>query len=65
MEIRGFDLDKLNTLAERVATSISGVPGITDVETQSMAGMPQEKIHVDRDKIADLGLSVRDVTQAP
>ena len=40
------------------------VPGITDVDTSREAGMPQEEIRVDRDKAADLGLSVRDVAEA-
>ena len=64
VEIRGFDLDTLNRLAEQVSSAIEGVPGITDVETESVGGVPQERILVDRDKVADMGLSVRDVTEA-
>ena len=40
-----------------------GYPGITDIETSQKAGIPQQEIRVDRDKVADLGLSVRDVTE--
>jgi len=64
VEIRGFELDTLHSLAERVAASITEVPGITDVEKQNSAGVPQQRIRVNRDKMADLGLSVRDLTQA-
>jgi HAE1 family hydrophobic/amphiphilic exporter-1 len=39
------------------------VPGITDIEISREAGSPQQEIRVDRDKVADLGLSVRDVTE--
>ena len=39
------------------------LPGITDVQTSLEAGIPQQEIRVNRDKVADLGLSVRDVTQ--
>ncbi len=39
------------------------MPGITDVETSHDAGIPQQEISIDRDKVADLGLSVRDVTE--
>jgi HAE1 family hydrophobic/amphiphilic exporter-1 len=63
VEVRGFDLHTLDALAGRVASSITGVPGITDVHTSREAGIPQQEIRVDRDKVADLGLSVRDVTE--
>ena len=63
VEVRGFDLDTLEALASRVTTAIDGVDGITDVETSSLAGMPQQEFGIDRDKVADLGLSVRDVTE--
>ena len=63
VEIRGFELDTLNVLAKRVADSIAGIPGITDIEISREAGIPQQDIRVDRDKIADLGLSVRDVSE--
>jgi HAE1 family hydrophobic/amphiphilic exporter-1 len=63
IEVRGFDLHSLDALANRVATSISEVPGITDVDTSREAGIPQQEIRVDRDKVADLGLSVRNVTE--
>ena len=39
------------------------MPGITDVQTSLEAGLPQQEIHLNREKIANLGLSVRDVTQ--
>lgn len=63
VEIRGFDLHTLDALANRVAAELEGVPGITDVDTSREAGLPQQEIRVDRDKVADLGLSVRDVTK--
>ena len=53
----------MQLLSSRVARAIENVPGITDIETSRDAGMPQQEIHVDRDKIADLGLSIRDVTK--
>jgi HAE1 family hydrophobic/amphiphilic exporter-1 len=63
VEIRGFDLATLDALSLRVAESITDVPGITDVNVSRKAGIPQLDIRVDREKIADLGLSVRDVTE--
>lgn len=63
VEVRGFDLDTLDPLAKRAGELIEDVPGVTDVEVSREAGMPQEEIRVDREKIADLGLSVRDVVE--
>ena len=39
------------------------MPGISDVELSREAGIPQQEIQVNRDKIADLSLTVRDVTE--
>ena len=63
VEIRGFDLSILDALAARVAQKVAAVPGVTDIDTSQAAGIPQQEIRVDRDKVADLGLSVRDVTE--
>ncbi len=63
IEIRGYDLATLDALARSVESSIDDVPGITDVRTSLEAGIPQQEIRVNRDKVADLGLSVRDVTE--
>jgi HAE1 family hydrophobic/amphiphilic exporter-1 len=63
VEIRGYDLATLEALAASVTKLITDVPGITDVLTSLEAGIPQQDIRVNREKAADLGLSVRDVTQ--
>ena len=63
IEIRGYELATLDALAVRAAKVIGDVPGITDVQTSLEAGIPQQEIRINRDKVADLGLSVRDVTQ--
>jgi HAE1 family hydrophobic/amphiphilic exporter-1 len=63
VEIRGFDLDTLDLLAARVVQAITGLPGVTDFDVSKKAGIPQQELRVNRAKIADLGLSVRDVTR--
>ncbi|MGD8963200.1 MAG: efflux RND transporter permease subunit [Desulfobacterales bacterium] len=63
IEVRGYDLATLDALAGSVVKLIGDVPGITDVQKSLEAGIPQQEIRVNRDKVADLGLSVRDVTQ--
>lgn len=64
VDIRGFELSVLDSLAARVAQQLVGIPGVTDIDSSQAAGIPQQDICVDRDKVADLGLSVRDVTEA-
>jgi HAE1 family hydrophobic/amphiphilic exporter-1 len=63
VEIRGYDLSVLESLAEQAAAAIAGVPGVTDMETSRNKGTPQTKIHINRDKAADLGLTVREVAE--
>ncbi len=63
-EIRGFDLATLDRIAEQAAALMQQVPGVTDVELSRQAGVPQQEIRIDRQKVADLGLTLRDVTRA-
>ena len=64
VEIRGYELDTLELLARQAADAMADVPGIIDVDITREAGAPQQDIRVDRAKLADLGLTVRDVTEA-
>jgi HAE1 family hydrophobic/amphiphilic exporter-1 len=63
VEVRGFDLDTLGVLARRVTDRIEDVAGVTDVKLSREVGIPQREIQIDRAKTADLGLTVRDVTE--
>jgi len=63
IEVRGFDLHTLDALARQVSATVEEVDGVTDVDTSREAGSPQQEIRIDREKVADLGLSVRDVTR--
>ncbi len=63
VEIRGFELNTLTLLAQQVADKIVTIQGITDVELSRDLGVPQQEILVDREKIADLGLTARDVSR--
>lgn len=63
VEIRGFELEVLQALAGQAAEAIRGIRGVADVRNNVDPGTPQEEIRIDRDKIADVGLTVRDVTR--
>lgn len=64
VEVRGFDLDILESLAKQVAEGVATIQGVTDVDSSVNEGVPQAIVRINREKAADLGLSVRDVAQA-
>ena len=61
IELRGWDLDRADRLAEQVKARMESVPGITDVRVSRREGRPEERLVLDRDRISELGLSVREV----
>lgn len=63
VEIRGYELDTLRALSDRVAEVVAEVPGVTDVDTSRDEGTPQQSLAVDRKKAADMGLSVRSLAE--
>lgn len=62
-ELRGYDIEKAYELAQDIKLRVEKLPGIVEVRAGRSEGTPEERILFDRDKIADLGLSVRDVAQ--
>ena len=64
IEIRGFELETLSALAEQVKRALAGIEGVEGVESDTDAGIPQEMIRFNRDKAADLGLTLREVARA-
>ena len=64
IEVRGYDLDVLKALADQAGQAIIDIPGVVDVDASFDEGVPQQELQVNRDKVADLGLTVRDVTES-
>jgi HAE1 family hydrophobic/amphiphilic exporter-1 len=64
IEVRGYELETLGALAQRAADILRAHPALTDVDVSQEEGVPEQAIRIDRDKVADLGLSVRDVSEA-
>jgi HAE1 family hydrophobic/amphiphilic exporter-1 len=62
-ELRGYDIEKAYELAQDIKLRVEKLPGIVEVRAGRSEGTPEERILFDREKIADLGLSVRDVAQ--
>jgi HAE1 family hydrophobic/amphiphilic exporter-1 len=61
IEIRGFNLETADALAERVKTLVENVAGVTDARVSRESGSPEEIVIVDRSKAADLKLTVSQI----
>lgn len=62
--LRGTDLDQLVNAAETIKNKIESIPGFVDVDTSFEAGKPEVGIRINREKAADLGVSVGSVAFA-
>lgn len=63
VEIRGYDLETADALAQRVEQIVQGVPGVTDVQVSRGTGSPERLITVDRAKAEDMKVAVQDVAE--
>jgi HAE1 family hydrophobic/amphiphilic exporter-1 len=63
VEVRGFDLERLDQIANELADRMRDVPGITDVQLSSDIGLPQQEVRIDRERASDLGFQPRDVAR--
>ncbi len=61
LELRGYDMEKAYEIAQEMKLQIEQVPGITGTRVGRSEGTPEQQIIFDRERIADLGLSVNDV----
>jgi HAE1 family hydrophobic/amphiphilic exporter-1 len=62
--ISGADVGELARIAERVQAKLRQVPGATDVDSSLVLGKPEVQLEVLRDKAADLGVQVADISNA-
>jgi len=61
LEIRGYDLPTSDLLAQRVKKAVEQVNGVTDARMSRVSGSPEEVIIVDREKVADMKLTVSQI----
>ncbi len=61
IEIRGYDLEIADILAQQVKSLIENVKGITDAQVSRETGTPEEIIVTDRQKAADMKLTVSQI----
>ena len=61
IEVHGYDLETSDELALRVEEVVAGIPGITDTSVSRDTGTPEELIIVDRQKAADMKLTISSI----
>ncbi len=61
LRIFGPDIETLDKLAKQSATAIYQVPGAADVRAEAVKGLPVLNLQVDRQRLAQYGINVREV----
>jgi len=61
IEVRGHEMQTADALAQRVRELVEGVEGVTDAQVSRESGTPEEIVLIDRQKAADLKLTVSQI----
>ncbi len=61
IELRGYDLNVAESLAREIQNRIRDIPGIGYVRASRGERSPERRVEIDRDRAADLGVSVSDI----
>lgn len=64
IKIFGDDLDALTDLSKKIGKIVGSVKGAKDIYLEQATGLPQIVVKINRDKIAQYGLSVGTVNEA-
>ena len=62
--IQGPDLRKLEEASNTIVAKLREVPGIVDLDTSYEPGKPELRVRINRDKAADLNVSVSSIATA-
>jgi len=62
--ISGPDMGKLTAYSEELLKRMENIPYVVDADTSVVAGRPELRVMIDRQRAADLGVRVSDVAQA-
>jgi HAE1 family hydrophobic/amphiphilic exporter-1 len=57
IELRAWDLEQADRIAAEVSRKMGRIAGIADVTVSRREGRPEQRIHFDRERMAELGLS--------
>lgn len=62
--LQGPDLNRLNQYATVLKDKLSQVPGVADLESSYESGKPELRVRINREKAADLNVSVASIATA-
>jgi HAE1 family hydrophobic/amphiphilic exporter-1 len=63
VEITGLEMDEVEKLGEEIKSNIENIEGVQLVRSSYDSGNPEYRITLDRERAADLGLSVHDTAE--
>ena len=63
VQLRGYDLERAKQLSREIRRRMEEIPEVSGVRTDRREGRPEENMVFDREKIADLGLTVSEVAR--
>ena len=63
VQLRGYDLERAKQLSREIKRRMEEIPEVSGVRTDRREGRPEENMVFDREKIADLGLTVSEVAR--
>lgn len=61
--IKGMDLERIEVYSREIAARFAAICGVVDVDTSLMAGRPEVRVFVDRDKATVLGVDVAAIAE--
>ncbi|MDX1617658.1 MAG: efflux RND transporter permease subunit [Balneolaceae bacterium] len=63
VQLRGYNLEQAKQISQRMQLLMEEIPEVTGVRTDRREGRPEQRIIFNREKIADLGLSINEVAR--
>ncbi|ADV50791.1 heavy metal efflux pump, CzcA family [Cellulophaga algicola DSM 14237] len=63
IKLFGEDLEVLASKAEEMGKIIATIPGVADMKVEAIDGLPQITIHYNRNKVAQYGLTIKELNQ--
>ncbi|MEX1033368.1 MAG: efflux RND transporter permease subunit [Cellvibrionaceae bacterium] len=64
LQLRGYDLPTAEQLSREIRNRMLRLPMVADVRANESEGQPEQTIRFDRDRMANLGISINDIGRA-
>ncbi|MCX5885794.1 MAG: efflux RND transporter permease subunit, partial [Proteobacteria bacterium] len=62
-DIKGFDLNKLASISDKIISELKKVPGVVDVGSNMELTKPEVRVYIDRNKAGDMGVDILSIAQ--